>query len=304
MKDNVNDVIKELDRIHALCQRRSSLYNGLRNVEPELERGLAELRYQYAPNLPVPPETFRLITPEPPAEVQSKFKLIRKVVGIALAAVAVITLLGSLGGEVPQIGALLPVVGIAYLIIHSKYSADVNAHKNAVKKREDFLAALSGAYEGEKLAFAALLDDYYADTQLLRHKQEEFAAESAAGQQRLEQQYEEVNQELEQVTLLASEHHDIAGEIADCLRNGRADTFKEALNLAIAEERERQFREQQRRELEHQTEIMARQAAEERLHNQRMEQEAAARSQLAKDQLAETKRQNAQLEQLLKNQKK
>ena len=59
------------------------------------------------------------------------------------------------------------------------------------------------------------------------------------------------------------------------LKSGRADDYKEALNIAIAEEKDAEERAQRMEEDRRRTMIMEQQAEEERRHNRMMEEEQA-----------------------------
>ena len=116
---------------------------------------------------------------------------------------------------------------------------------------------------------------------------------------------------LAEVTLLSEEHIVIAGHVSNMLKSGRADTLKEALNLAISEKRDEEFKAQQLAEEARRTQIAEKQAYDNMLHNQKMEREAAVQTQQARNQviiaqaqLKATEQQNAQLKQLLNNQKR
>ena len=113
--------------------------------------------------------------------------------------------------------------------------------------------------------------------------------------------------EINSIDVLHPSYHHLVTNIIANLKSGRADDLKEALNLAIDEERQEQEaaarREAEARrqaEEERRTEIMRRQAEEERRHNEQMERqqaeqarEAARQQQAAARQQQEAARQQA-----------
>ncbi len=101
--------------------------------------------------------------------------------------------------------------------------------------------------------------------------------------------------------VLPVDYHHLVKPIISILKSGRADTYKEALNLAIDEERQereaaarREAEARRQAEEERRTEIMRRQAEEERRHNEQMERQQAEQAREAARQQQAAQRQQAE----------
>ncbi|MBO5746873.1 MAG: hypothetical protein J6S13_07255 [Clostridia bacterium] len=88
---------------------------------------------------------------------------------------------------------------------------------------------------------------------------------------------------LDKVTVLHKDYFYLAGDVALLLESGRADTLKEALNLALEEERKANEEAQRRREAQRQQDILSEQARQTALHNQAMERAAAEQAKMQRD---------------------
>lgn len=80
----------------------------------------------------------------------------------------------------------------------------------------------------------------------------ELDAEMDARRKQVEETSAESKATLERHTLIAPQYFELAGRIRDCLAGGRADSLKEALNLAIEEDRRDRAEEKLRLEREEQ----------------------------------------------------
>ena len=81
---------------------------------------------------------------------------------------------------------------------------------------------------------------------------------------------------LRECDVAAPEYYHLVPTIISMLKSGRADNYKEALNMAIAEERQMENERARREEENRRIAAMERQAEEERRHNMAMEQQQAA----------------------------
>ncbi len=109
---------------------------------------------------------------------------------------------------------------------------------------------------------------------------EELNRYGIAKQESYEKQ-DELKEKINSYDFVPSEYLHLVGPILSLLKSGRADDYKEALNMAIAEERDEEERAQRAEEERRRTQLMERQAEEERRHNMKIEaqQEAANRAQ-------------------------
>ncbi len=94
----------------------------------------------------------------------------------------------------------------------------------------------------------------------------------------------EIGDALTQNTVIHIDYMKYLPKLISYLGSGRADDLKEAINLAISEEREELERAQRMEEEARRTELLERQMEEERRHNQAMEHQAAMQVQYMKDQ--------------------
>ncbi len=101
--------------------------------------------------------------------------------------------------------------------------------------------------------------------------------------QKLDNIHEEAKETLEQLhsnTIIHSDLFDIAWRISSILKTGRADSLKEAINLALDEERKDMEEAARRAEARQQEAILEQQARDNRMHNEAMaraaEEEARA----------------------------
>jgi len=84
----------------------------------------------------------------------------------------------------------------------------------------------------------------------------------------------EVSEQLDNVTLIHSDLFSNAWRISSMLKTGRADSLKEAINLALDEERKDIEEATRRAEARHQEEILEQQAQDNRMHNAAMQRAA------------------------------
>ncbi len=105
-----------------------------------------------------------------------------------------------------------------------------------------------------------------------------------------------LEKELEAIGLLSPLYYYLALKIRVVLESGRADTIKEALNIAIEDERREKEAEERREEARRQEEILRNQADEARRHNQAMEDAAREQNEIARESQQESARHNREME--------
>ncbi|MBQ8145533.1 MAG: hypothetical protein IJ039_02005 [Clostridia bacterium] len=111
-----------------------------------------------------------------------------------------------------------------------------------------------------------------------------------------EEHIAETERELEAIGIVTPTYYYLAHSIADVLENGRADTLKEALNIAIEDERREREEQQRREEADRQAQILERQAEEARRHNREMERAAKEQAEAAERNYEENRRHNREME--------
>ncbi len=254
---------------------------------------------------PAPSRALRLAPPTPPQkpEISDPDKNIKKSVIAGLAFWACIALVvfslamgGTFYGQILQFVCVFP-AAIAGFIWH-QYSDKVDMflawrkeQKEYEKKQQvwkaDFAkkatdadnARLLGefqAYDASFLKFVEICSKEFAD---------QYTARCEAGLQRVANKFQkeekkllseaaDVRAELDSVTLIHKDLFENAWRISSILEKGRADTLKEAINLALDEARKDEEEEARREEARQQEEILERQAEENRRHNEAMQRAA------------------------------
>ncbi len=179
-----------------------------------------------------------------------------------------------------------------------------HAYDRSVKEynlsMEKFRAGLA-RYEQEKEAALNEMDIFRALHAVSYDDYIKTLDEFGENKQAAIEKRQEVNEQLRQSELVPEDYLHLVSSIITILKSGRADTYKEALNLAIDEERQEQEaaarREAEARrqaEEERRTAILERQAAEERRHNEQMERQQAEQARQAARQAEQAQRQAAQ----------
>ena len=260
---------------------------------------------------PASSRALRLAPPMPPKKPETferdNFKPNKLIIGsvitglafwasVAVCILAIIPMLGT-GAESPLM-MYSGVAAICFGLLWGRNKDDIdelmkwrNEQKEYDKKQQvwkaDFAkkatdadnARLLGefqAYDASFLKFVEICSKEFADQYTARH---------VAGLQRIADKYEkkeeelrsqaaEVRAELDSVTLIHKNLFENAWRIAAILETGRADTLKEAINLALDEARKDEEEEARREEARQQEEILERQAEESRRHNEAMQRAA------------------------------
>lgn len=313
MSTNIKDVIAELDRISALVTRFCNVCDEIDELKEKHDKETGEIYYEYRPELPAGMPVFKTLQAEVAPFKSSHAKGIK--IGLlgflAALAVWIISKTGIWIGVTGYAFFAMIIFAIWFIAAYLKYSAEKKEYDAVAKRRYGYEEIIKNSHAQDTLNFQAELSDYYTKYQLLDHKFKECCDTYVNAHNKLVEESIQIQDTLSEVTLLSEEHIALAQRIGDILKSGRADTFKEALNLAIAEKRDEEFKAQQLAEEAHRTQLAEQQAYENMLHNQRLEREAAAQTQqaqaqarIAEEQLKATEKQNAQLKELLDKQKR
>lgn len=99
----------------------------------------------------------------------------------------------------------------------------------------------------------------------------------------LSQKKEEILKQLDSVTIISKDFIPDAERIAKVLKQGRADTLKEAINLVLDEKRKEEAEEARREEAARREAILERQAYENRKHNEAMQRAAEAEARAVRE---------------------
>ena len=184
------------------------------------------------------------------------------------------------------------VFGFFYNTSKKQYNKKKEVYDKSVEKynktNKDFLVALE-VFEEQKEACLIAAKEYsqkYSEAcdDVLSAFVDKVSDESEA-----EKRIEEIHEELANNGVITSDYYHLIDDIISNLKNGRADYYKEALNIAIREEKEEFERQQRLAQEQRRNEILAMQAEEERRHNEQMERQQREHEQAM---LREQKRQN------------
>lgn len=182
----------------------------------------------------------------------------------------------------------ITVIGVMVTIVLTLlYSSSTKAYKEKKaiydksldtynKTNADFLSALE-TFEEEKASCILAAKEYSkkyneAFTIFMDEVVKKIEAEGKAAER-----IKEIEKELADNDIIVPEHYHLVDDIITNLKSGRSDSYKEALNLAIQEEKEHWEMEQRMAEEERRTKLLAMQAEEERRHNQAMERQQRER---------------------------
>lgn len=228
----------------------------------------------------VPPDLVQLYHIEDSQQIKNKLKI----AGIGTVLCFVI---GSIFSKLMLISMLLAVVGCLgiFLTIRllGKYKEAVSKEENyrqeTERKRAPFEKALKLFREslhgytqevnGGIIAYRKYLDNYKDN--YLRY--EKVMKEYTENRNQIIDQLEQKEAELEKIAVVPPMYYHLVSDVIANLRAGRADDYKEALNLAIEEDRLRENERQRREEESRRVAIVEQQAEEARRHNQKMEQQ-------------------------------
>ena len=312
MNRDINAVVAELDRIDGLVNRYCDLGCELDELERKLDSDLYEVIFNYYPELPDDMPVFSAIQPEvKPIDPKSVKRAKVGLIGfVAAFIVSLITKMVDWDGIAGKAILIMIAFAIVFVITYRNYAEEKREHDTMALRRRNFEKIINTTHAQDVVAFQIQLDEYSAKYQLYYHKCEECYDEYVDNHNQLVERIDQIENAIAEVTLISSEHFSLAGRISNLLKSGRADSLKEALNLAISEKRDEEYKAQRLAEEERRTQIVEQQANDNLLHNQRMEREAIAQTQhaqmqlhIAEAQLKATVKQNEQLKQLLDSKK-
>lgn len=157
-----------------------------------------------------------------------------------------------------------------------------------IKISDKLLAAVS-KYEQEFLSIVKDCDTISSEFVVeMREEKNKLSKQHHAELEQLDQEWKEICNQLEAVTLIHPDLFYIAWRISSALKNGRASTLKEAINIAIDDERLEREEAARQAEARRQEAILQRQAEANRRHNEAVERtardEARRSEQEARDQ--------------------
>lgn len=160
-----------------------------------------------------------------------------------------------------------------------QYDREKKAYDNQQSVYESGLTVFRSAlavYAEQRAAGIAALQEQMACFPIYQAEWGEIEREYMEDKKLFMQAREDYTRRLAEYDFVPSQYYHLVDEMIDLLKSGRADDYKEALNLAIAEEREEQERQARLAEEARRTALEERRAEEERRHNQQMEAQQRA----------------------------
>lgn len=313
MNENIKEVVSELDRIDNLIVNFLDVEHKIDKRKDEYDDESREIYDKLYPDLPKDIPVFKTLEPEvlPLNSSYAKGVKIGAIGFVASLATWLIARVATLFGIIGYAFLATLIFAIWFVVSYKRFMEDKREYDRRLKRRQNFENIIANSHNDDLIKFEQALVNYYNAAKTFDEQFDKCCSQYVDDHNKLVDQSAQLQIELSEVTLLSQDYIVLAGRISNILKTGRADTFKEALNLAISEKRDEEFKAQQLAEETRRTQVVEQQAYENMLHNQRMEREAAAQTQhaqmqasIAQAQLKATEQQNAQLEQLLKYQRK
>ncbi len=311
--NNTQDILVKLTELNSLLVERNKMQNFLQEENDNCtysnalyeeycsrHTGLTDVPsvYRSFPQFPLDKEHYEKYE----IAAQKAFRLDKILIG-AIIVCAILSLM------IDTFGALLVVVIVGSIIIWSfnsdkkvKYKKAKEEYEASVERYNTSYVAFQQAvsvYPQEKergIQSAARYGEYY---KVLLDEFSDKIDKIDENLKTMEKQIDEMNSAiLGEYDFITEKYHHLVPDIIDILKNYRAETYKDALNLAIADEeaeKKRQFEEQQAYERQLREEELARQQMmqmeEMRRHNAEMERQQAVANELAAQAQREAERQ-------------
>lgn len=294
------EAIKRLEELDDLMDKFNSLQPYLNGGYAKIYAGRSLEVSNTANALPSIPDVC-VNLPMIPAEVsedyltaESTMKTNAKKSKIALIAAGSVFVLGML---IPGMVLTLTYVTMGCLIAAVVFSSKKSkakkvydegkakfdaAEKLREKTLEAFRTALT-AYDQQREKALAALADHAVRYEELREEYNAIDAEYMKKMEEAQSLSDRCVELIRTYDFVPTEYLHLVKPMIGMLKSGRADDYKEALNLAITEEREEQERQERRAAEARQAALEERRAEEERRHNQQMEaQQRAHNAQMEK----------------------
>lgn len=149
------------------------------------------------------------------------------------------------------------------------YDESVNKYNESNRK---FLAALE-VFEEEKEACVIAAKDYSEKYHAAYNGFLSMFMEKVDQETEAAERIDAIKMELANNSIVVPEYYHLLNNVISNLKSGRADDYKEALNLAISEDKEDKERQARLEQEEYRNRILAQQAAEEKRHNEQLEKQ-------------------------------
>lgn len=311
MNKEIDSSVKELHRIGELYEHKVLLEDKLEDIvseeKEELEAqkdnfftNLLQYQEEQVKNLPKIPENNTIIKksiPEPPQN--PKDPTLGAIVGIiffvslplliaSFILGIMMTFLSQIFGILGQISFLAAIIsGIAWFLYFSgivnQYLSykeklddwDNTANASLVKGQNERFYSECMEFENAFLALTKACDTYYeSEKEKNSNVIDNIRKAYSEKHDDLNNQLERTETQLNAVTLIHPDLFSSALHIAKLLETGRSDTLKEAINLAVEEDRKDAEEQARQEEAARQEAILKQQAEDTRIHQQTLEQAA------------------------------
>lgn len=286
MNNDNKAIIADLEEAHRLLQEALQLnayvesghMTELKEKATALKAqdgGLTAIPYVFT-HMPIFPTMDMNVYTAQKKEYEKKQGLFRIVLIVTVAAVALyFLLLWPILSTVSTVGIMATII-IAILKsgAKKKYTELKEKHDRQMKQYSDSMEAYRSSlveYEQERERGIAAAKEYGAQ---YRENYEAYVAlleEASNKKAEAMQGFIDRMEKVQAYEFIPSDYYHLLPEIIKMLKSGRADDYKEALNLAIAEEREAEAEAARRAEDARRTQIMQQQAAEQERRNREME---------------------------------
>ena len=288
----------------------TAAYGDVRQYEKERMERLKEKIPRFAESAFDFPAAF----PKDPADVKDPAKdIIKGVVASALAVAGLIFWLillitGSQAWGLIILSVILMLVFGAYSVFAMIPVRNIAAWEKACKDWEAEQRLLEKKIDAVVVENAKIFEDFREFDRLYLQTVEECDAYYAEREKKLLEEGNKIRQDImarynvikaqmdalvEQARAVTVIHHELfehAGAIAKLLKTGRADTLKEAINMALEEARKEEEEQQRRAEALAQEALLERQATENRLYNEAMQRAAEDQARAMREHHAEMER--------------
>ena len=229
-------------------------------------------------------------------QANQAMKKYRKTIRLCLLVSAVGLVGGILLKKAFLTGLIGPGLAIALVfwffkhLAEKQYKRDKKAYDVKVAKYNNELTVFRSAldaYTQQRAVGIAALKEKMARFPEYQAEWNEIEREYMENKKRFMQSRDELAQQIDAYDFLPQQYRHLVQNIIDLLKSGRADDYKEALNMAIYEEREEQERAARRAEEARRIALEEQRAAAERRHQMQMEAQQRAHNEKMEKQAAQ-----------------
>lgn len=311
MNSETKQILNELERVDGLLDdaiRQHDFYNSgwIEECTREIERVIAPFKKipkkpSVFENMPLfPPESTELVKLE--NEYRAKKKTLTILIGVVVASALLFFITRAYLLNAICSAGIIGLIIYYFVFLKSKtnYFAENNRFDEQIKASNESMARFKSAmtrYAEEKKVSVEGVHVFVGKYDLAYQEYvavlESFAKKKEEALKRFISNMEQAKQ----VEFLPGDYYPLIKPVIVLLKSGRADTYKEALNMAIAEQKEQEAEAARRAEEEKRTRLLEEQAlAEQRRlqeaerHNREMEQQQQMQAKMLLDEQRKSER--------------